>query len=253
MPRVLSPRLRRRRYDPRVTVGPRNPKNAAGHFYVLQYECISCAAPRAEAPGLVTLDDEVGCFFHRQPEIADEVNDAIRAISTSCVGAYRYGGNDPAIRRRLAELGHASACDHPLEGHASVLRNCVRFALAQGEHAASATNVAEDLRAWFEAYWPHGRCTARVEGDAERAAFEFTSNAKYASSRGYTVESVAAEAPASAYRASARAGDVLLMEHDGAYPPLWLHALLVEHGATRIRWFSRKEWDDAGPGQELPY
>jgi len=60
-------------------MAPRNPKNAPGPFYVLRDQCISCGAPQAEAPGLVTLDDGVGCYFHKQPATAAEVNDAIRA------------------------------------------------------------------------------------------------------------------------------------------------------------------------------
>lgn len=48
----------------------------------------------------------------------------------SCIEVYRYGGTDLTIGRRLAELGHADLCDHPLEGHPVVLRNRVRFALA---------------------------------------------------------------------------------------------------------------------------
>jgi hypothetical protein len=102
-------------YPCHVADRERNPKNAAGAFYVLKDQCISCDAPRYEAPGLVAFDDETGCYFQRQPETDHEVDDAIRAMFVSCVEVYRYAGIDPTIRRRLAELGHAHLCDQPLE------------------------------------------------------------------------------------------------------------------------------------------
>jgi hypothetical protein len=108
---------------------------------VVQGHCISCGAPQAEALGLVTLGED-GCFFHRQPETPAEVNDAIRAMLVSCMHVYRYGGDDPTIRRRLAELGHAVLCDKPLEGHPVVIRNHVRFSLAE---RGEATDIARLL------------------------------------------------------------------------------------------------------------
>src|SRR5579872_4377324 len=74
-----------------VAEHPRDSRNAPGPFYVVQNQCISCGAPQAEAPGLVTLDDG-GCYFHKQPETDAEVNDAIRSMLVSCIEVYRYGG-----------------------------------------------------------------------------------------------------------------------------------------------------------------
>jgi hypothetical protein len=56
------------------------------------------------------------CYFRRQPQTPEEIEQAIRAISISEVQALRYGGVDQAIIRRLHELGSADCCDHPLLG-----------------------------------------------------------------------------------------------------------------------------------------
>ena len=73
-------------------------------------------------------DAEGHCFFMRQPLTDNETNAAIRGVWASCCGAVRYGGEDPKILIRLAELGMSSQCDHepPIEC-ATVLRNCTRF------------------------------------------------------------------------------------------------------------------------------
>jgi hypothetical protein len=54
------------------------------------------------------------CFFRRQPQSPEEVEQAIQAIYASDVGALRYGGTDQTIIRRLHELGCADLCDHEL-------------------------------------------------------------------------------------------------------------------------------------------
>jgi hypothetical protein len=234
-----------------VAEEPRNPKNAAGPFYVVKGQCISCGAPRAEAPGLVTLDED-GCYFHKQPETPAEVNAAIRAMSVSCIEVYRYGGDDPNIRHRLAELGYARLCDRPLEGHA-VVRNRVRFSLDQGDRA---TNVATALLSAFERTWPDGKCTRMVGGDAERAEFQYTHSATYGTPRRYIVERVPKPThgtPSSVYRAPAPPQVWLLTEDDARHTPIWLHDVLTKTAAVGIRWFSRVEWEGRQAGQELPY
>lgn len=230
----------------------RNPKNAAGPFYVLKGQCISCGAPPAEAPGLVTLDDDEGCYFHKQPETPSETNDAIRAICVSCVAAYRYGGTEPTIRRRLAELGYSYQCDHPLDGHPVVLRNHVRFALPDRDDA---TEVAKLLVAAFGATFGEGRCTTAVAGDVHHSNFEYTSSSKYGTPRRYTIERLtpASTGPRSVYRDASTAPAWLLAEDDSRDPPIWLHDVLLESGAVAIRWFSAKEWAEGASGEELPY
>jgi hypothetical protein len=88
------------------------PKNAPGPFYVEKGCCISCQAPYNEAPELMSHDEDGGhCFFRRQPEAPEEVEQAIRACCMSCVSAARYSGDDPEILRRFRELDHVDASD----------------------------------------------------------------------------------------------------------------------------------------------
>lgn len=230
----------------------RNPKNAPGPFYVVKGQCISCGAPQAEAPGLVTLGED-GCYFHKQPETPAEVNDAIRAMLVSCIEVYRYGGDDPSIRRRLAELGYTRLCDQPLDGHPVVLRNHARFSLARGDRA---TEVASQLLSAFGSASKDGKCTRAVAGDVHRAEFEYTTSAKYGTPRRYLIERVPMPIPAtptSVYRDPATVHVWLLAEDDGRFPPIWLHEVLAKSGAVDIRWFSRDEWDTQAAGAELPY
>lgn len=78
--------------------------NVAGPFYVEDGSCITCGAPEAEAPGLMgSVDEEGHCYFKRQPETEEEVEQAINAVRVSCCRGVRYGGDDPEIIRRLGE------------------------------------------------------------------------------------------------------------------------------------------------------
>jgi len=88
----------------------------------------------------VTLG-EGGCYFHRQPETAAELDGAVRAVTVSCIGAYRYGGNDPAIVSRLILMQQA--------GH-------TRF-----ETTPSYIREAENLREGFGEVFPPLRLSSR--------------------------------------------------------------------------------------------
>jgi hypothetical protein len=211
----------------------RHPKNAPGPFYVLANHCIACGAPQAEAPELVTgCGSDDGCYFHRQPETPEEVDAALRATLVSCIEVYRYGGEDPEIRRRLAEVGHASLCDHPLEGVAKVVRDHVRFAFDATNAAALATRILD----WMIEQNPKGAWTEPVTGDREAAAFEHTHSSQYAKPRIYRL---------------ARLSDRHWLL-TGAQGP-WLHDLLVSHGARDLRWFSADELTAGAEGKRLPY
>jgi hypothetical protein len=201
----------------------------------------------------VTYDDALGCYFYRQPETAADVNHAIRAMFVSCVEAYRYGGTDPQIRRRLAEIGYSHLCDHPLEGHPVVVRNHVRFSLG---HVVEAIEVASRLLSAFEAHWKDGRCTKAVAGNGHRAVFEHTHSTELGIPCWYTVERVrhsAPVAPPPSYREPSPVHVWLLAAEHDRFPPIWLHDVLLENGAVDIRWFSRDEWNAQAAGRELPY
>ena len=92
---------------------PRHKLNADGDFYVVWNACTLCGAPEAEAIGLMEHSDD-GCYFIRQPETEEEIEQAINAISVSCVSAVRYGGTDKKILKRLYDLNLAAECDHEL-------------------------------------------------------------------------------------------------------------------------------------------
>jgi hypothetical protein len=218
----------------RVTERIRNPANVPGPFYVLASSCIACGAPQAQAPELVAgCGSEGGCYFRRQPETPEEVDAAIRATFVSCIEVYRYGGEDPEIRRRLAELGQGSLCDSPLEGVAEVVRDRVCF-IFDATHAAT---LATQILGWLIEQNPSGACTEPVVGDAEVAAFEHTHSAKYATPLVYRL-------------ARLPTGRWLLVK--GRRDP-WLHDLLVSHGARELRWFSEEELAAGAEGKLLPY
>lgn len=89
-------------------------KNASGDFWTENQCCISCDAPRSEAPDLIGTDDGNGgyhCYFKKQPVTADETERAIMACAVSCTRAVRYAGSDPAILKRLQELHSADSSD----------------------------------------------------------------------------------------------------------------------------------------------
>ncbi len=92
---------------------PRHILNAVGDFYVERDSCTLCGAPEAEAIGLIGHSDD-GCYFIRQPETDEEIEQAINAIAVSCVSAVRYGGTDLKIIKRLYDLNLATECDHEL-------------------------------------------------------------------------------------------------------------------------------------------
>jgi len=91
----------------------RFPKNVSGPFYTTG-ACLACGAPEHEAPELLAplTDDNYDTYFTRQPLSAEETEKACRAIEICCVAALRYGGEDPAIIRRLGN--RPEYCDNVL-------------------------------------------------------------------------------------------------------------------------------------------
>lgn len=108
----------------------RYPENIGG-FYVENESCITCGAPEMEAPDLIehSKKDEFGhCYFKKQPETDDEIDQAIHAVWVSCVGALRYGGRNQEIIKRLYQIGLGDKCDQsPDENWPILIRNRVTF------------------------------------------------------------------------------------------------------------------------------
>jgi hypothetical protein len=89
----------------------RTPLNAEGDFYVVKDMCITCMAPHQEAPELIGMDENTGCYFMRQPQISEELDHVIEVIWVFCMEALRYLGDDPAILERLQAKGCKSQSD----------------------------------------------------------------------------------------------------------------------------------------------
>jgi hypothetical protein len=89
----------------------RTPLNAEGGFYVVKDMCITGTAPHHEAPELMGMDEATGCYFRRQPQTAEEIEQAVEAIRVSCMEALRYADNDPEVLERLRAQGCISQCD----------------------------------------------------------------------------------------------------------------------------------------------
>lgn len=82
----------------------RHPLNADGDFFVEYDICLACDAPYSEAPELMAYDENMHCYFKRQPETPEELEHAINAVRCSCVEAVLYEGNDPEILRKIREM-----------------------------------------------------------------------------------------------------------------------------------------------------
>ncbi len=85
----------------------RHPRNAPGPFYCDARLCVSCGEPLRAAPQLmaVDVDGDVQCYFRKQPETREELEQACRAVEAACCGGVCYGGQDPKVLARLeAEL-----------------------------------------------------------------------------------------------------------------------------------------------------
>jgi hypothetical protein len=105
-------------------------KHEQGDFYVVDGDCITCGAPEAAAPTLIAHQkEEYGhCYFKRQPETPEEIDQAINAVAVSCVSGLRYRGKDEKIIQKLYEIGEKNQCDRsPATDYKEVVRTKVEF------------------------------------------------------------------------------------------------------------------------------
>ena len=107
-----------------ISLPQRAPNSVAGDFYVEANLCTRCCLVHGEAPALLNDPEEPfeSCFFRRQPETPEEVDQAISAICVTEVCALRYGGTDPDIIAKLRKRHMASVCDHTPEGQEEIKR-----------------------------------------------------------------------------------------------------------------------------------
>lgn len=225
----------------------RTPLNAPGPFYVAKDQCITCMAPEAEAPSLMAFDEErSSCYFRRQPESPDETYRAMRACWVSCCGAVRYGGSDPDVIARLANIGLASQIDLPVkEPVHRVVRDRATF---EYDATASPKELAADLGAELVAAFPHGTVSETVGGD-EWASFVWS-----------WAESIPGARMALEVRRLAGVGDQWMVrltepEHVAA-PSIGTSvddALRATGRAQNLRWHTLAEWEsERREGSPLP-
>jgi hypothetical protein len=89
----------------------RCPLNVAGPFYT-GGDCLACHLPENEAPDLLAplTDENHVTYFVKQPQTAEEIERACKAIEVCCVADLRYGGTDISIIERLK----GNNCDHAI-------------------------------------------------------------------------------------------------------------------------------------------
>lgn len=97
-----------------ITLPQRAPHNAPGDFYVEAGLCMRCCLVHGEAPDLMNDSGQPfeECFFRRQPQTPQELEQVIRAMCVTEVCALRYGGTDQSILWQLRSRGLAARCDH---------------------------------------------------------------------------------------------------------------------------------------------
>lgn len=82
----------------------RHPLNADGDFFVEYDMCLACDAPYSEAPELMAYDENMHCYFKRQPVNPEEIEHAVNAVRVSCIEAVRYKGNDPEVLKIMRTM-----------------------------------------------------------------------------------------------------------------------------------------------------
>lgn len=180
-------------------------------------------------------DSDEGCSIRKQPATPEEVDAAIRAMVVSCIEAYRYGGKDTEILRRLAEIGYESLCDHPLVGCPRVDRNCACFTFSP---VSDARELAEQLAGWLHR---SGGCGRTIVGNAVEASFGFTPWPEGWGEDRFTLTKLA------------RASWLVSGPPKKIGYSIQMHDVLRANEARNLRWYSRDEWDAGLPGQSTPF
>jgi len=89
--------------------------NVPGDFYVEDGCCTMCGVPFVAAPELFGIwHDYRGyehCYVTRQPTDPDEMEKMIETIARADLRCIRYRGHDPAILKRLIQIGEREICD----------------------------------------------------------------------------------------------------------------------------------------------
>jgi hypothetical protein len=233
-----------------------HPCNVPGPFYVEDGCCLTCSVPHDIAPGLFGwTKDESHCFVRRQPASPGEIDSAIRALWSAEASCIRYRGADPALLKRIAELGEPDQCDVD-PGSARVrVRDRVFFSSAQSE-TDTALHLADRFRAHLATSDRHFPYTLRPRRRWRPARVVFSWDASLLRSASsllrrshfHSVEFAASrrgsgrfEARLTGWRPAANGLGLLVDD--------WLKTV---EAAVDVRWFSADEYASGAEGFHMP-
>jgi len=193
------------------------------------------------------------CFFVLQPSSGEEVNSAIRATWASCCGAVRYGGDDPEILTRLAELGGGFLCDKRVSSSIEpVYRNQARFECRDVAQATGQTISRFIIDLIATSLHHEGTECIAFQDEANSSSFQFVwgKSKSLNNNKGYSIR----------IRVKHENGnDVLLSlsENEQAETGTAIQvdkALRTSNFIHSIRWFSKSELlTDGESGRPHPY
>ena len=186
-----------------------HPRNVQGPFFVEEGCCTLCGVPEAEAPNLFGIDTDADgyghCFVARQPVTAEERRRMLRVVTLAELRCVFYRGDDPAVRRVMAEAGDGDRCVPPVpEVAAPLLPGAVRESFWRPGALSVTFNGRTAVRVRVR---PGG--TAEWEDDGEVCSFHFDDRTVRRAG------AVAAELPRRAWWGDRRTGP----EPDGAWGP----------------------------------
>lgn len=210
--------------------------NVVGPFYVEDGCCTACGVPQSIAPELFAENDREHCFVRRQPETTSETDAMLRVIATQELGCIRYGGADPAILRRLVEVGEGDQCDiPPPPGIKPMRRDHATFVAREHGPAWTARRILERLVA-FGTDW---RTTSihEADGSASVSVCWFEDNF-------HRIDAFTSNQPGR-----------WVVRHHG--PPRFsdtLHDWLAgDERFEDVRWQTKAQWATDGPSQLTPW
>jgi len=92
---------------------PRHPKSVEGDFYAEDGQCLACGVPHLVAPALLAWVDEERshCFWKKQPQTPQGLEQAIQVLEVQELGCHRYNRQNSAILKRV----RSTYGDHPVE------------------------------------------------------------------------------------------------------------------------------------------
>lgn len=226
-----------------------HPSNAPGPFYVEDGCCIRCAVPSEIAPELFGwTEEDTHCFVRRQPADPAEMDSMIQALWSAEADCIRYRGSDPALLKRIAELGSAELCDVDPGGTRMRIRDHVVFR-SRLDEADRAVDLADRFQAALLAEErPHPyRFRPRRRWRPAKVIFSWDAGL---GGRGHFHSVAFAKASGGSGLFEARLGiRSVAIQGLGLLVDEWLKG---PEAAEDVRWFSADELNAGGSGSHMP-